>query len=211
MLVLVHGKLFMASGKPASQLMIFPRSCYTQSSSLMELLERMDEPFMGNPKQGTDGAIVTSHGSGRTILISSWVRFSSQVAPCLYHLPQSLLTRRPDAEAEASILWPPDMKSPLIGEDADAWKIEGRRRRVGQKMRWLENLSKLQEMVKDRGAWCAAVHGVTVRHDLATEQQQKPDLSLLDISVWWFFLPYFLHHGPELRAGHWKVCSTHWF
>ena len=46
-------------------------------------------------------------------------------------------------------------------------KIEGKRRRGWQRMRWLDrlthsmdmNLSKLQEVVKDRGAWCATVHG----------------------------------------------------
>ena len=61
-------------------------------------------------------------------------------------------------------------------------KIESRRRRGPQRMGWLDgitdsmdmNLSTLQEIVKDREAWRATVHGVSVVHALVTEQQQQP-------------------------------------
>ena len=61
-------------------------------------------------------------------------------------------------------------------------RIEGKRRRGWQRMRWLDgitdamgmNLSKLHETVNDRDIWRAAVHGSRrVRRDLMTEQQQK--------------------------------------
>ena len=120
-------------------------------------------------------------------------------------------------DAELPILWLLDAKNWLTGKTLRLVKIEGRRRREWQRMRWLDsitdsldmNLRKLWEMVKDKEAWRASVHVVAKSQARLSNWTTTKDFQTviqMHVCHWWKG-----GRGEIWNQGNWVLnhsCST---